>query len=205
YHQLGMVEQDRGELDAAEQWYRRSLEINEALGDRPGMATSSHPLSIVKQLRGELDAAAQWYRRSLEINEALGNRPGMAASYGQLGVLFRERDDYANALAHSLNALLIYLDLGLPQASIVFRHLNTLFCMVAREQFIELWRGIEAPEGLLDQLLPQFRCEESVDDDAAAVESATPVGGVADTDATGPEERASAVEDPPEETVEGTD
>ncbi|MGI9178947.1 MAG: CHAT domain-containing protein [Longimicrobiaceae bacterium] len=80
YHQLGIVEQLRGELDAAEQWYRRSLEIEEALGNRPGMAQSYHQLGIVEQSRGELDAAEQWYRRSLEIKEALGNRPGMARS-----------------------------------------------------------------------------------------------------------------------------
>jgi hypothetical protein len=38
YHQLGMVAQHRGDLAAAEGWYRKSLEIKEALSSRPGMA-----------------------------------------------------------------------------------------------------------------------------------------------------------------------
>ena len=32
YHQLGMVAQERGQLEAAEQWYQKALEIRERLG-----------------------------------------------------------------------------------------------------------------------------------------------------------------------------
>ena len=44
YHQLGMTAQDRGRLDEAEDWYRKSLTIKEELGDRPGMAITYHQL-----------------------------------------------------------------------------------------------------------------------------------------------------------------
>ena len=67
YHQLGMVAQDRGRLDEAEDWYARSLAIDEELGDRPGMATSYHQLGMVAQDRGRLDEAEDWYARSLAI------------------------------------------------------------------------------------------------------------------------------------------
>jgi hypothetical protein len=40
YHQLGMVAQHRGDLTAAAAWYQKALAIFDALGDRPGMATS---------------------------------------------------------------------------------------------------------------------------------------------------------------------
>jgi Tetratricopeptide repeat len=40
YHQLGMTAQDCGRLDEAEDWYRRSLAINEELGNRPGLAVT---------------------------------------------------------------------------------------------------------------------------------------------------------------------
>ncbi len=32
YHQLGTIAQRRGDLDTAESWYQKSLEIEEALG-----------------------------------------------------------------------------------------------------------------------------------------------------------------------------
>ena len=91
YHQLGITAQDRGRLDEADDWYRKSLAINEELGDRPGMAATYHQLGMTAQDRGRLDEAEDWYRKSLAINEELGDRPGMAATYHQLGMTAQDR------------------------------------------------------------------------------------------------------------------
>ena len=88
----------RGDYDQALDWYRKSLEIFEALGDRAGMANSYHQLGIVAHKRGDYDQALDWYRKSLEINEALGDRAGMASSYHQLGRVAQDRGDYDQAL-----------------------------------------------------------------------------------------------------------
>jgi tetratricopeptide (TPR) repeat protein len=64
-HQLGMVAQERGDYEAALDWYRRSLAIDEELGNRAGMASSYHQLGNVAYLRGDHDRALDWYRRSL--------------------------------------------------------------------------------------------------------------------------------------------
>ncbi len=85
YHQLGMTAQDRGRLDEAEDWYRKTLTIKEELGDRPGMASTYHQLGMTAQDRGRLDEAEDWYRKALTIFEELGDRPGMAGTYHQLG------------------------------------------------------------------------------------------------------------------------
>jgi tetratricopeptide (TPR) repeat protein len=90
YLNLGAVAQERGELDAAQNWYTKSLAIDEKLGNRPGMAGAYHQLGMVAQGRGELDAAQNWYTKSLAINQELGNRPGMATNYHQLGNVARE-------------------------------------------------------------------------------------------------------------------
>jgi tetratricopeptide (TPR) repeat protein len=97
YHQLGSVAQDRGDLTAAENWYRKSLEIKEALDNRPGMALTYHQLGILAQDRGDLTAAENWYRKSLEIKEALGNRPGAASTYHNLGIVAHDRGDLTAA------------------------------------------------------------------------------------------------------------
>jgi len=106
------VAQRRGELAAAEGWYRKSLEITEALGNRPGMASTYHQLGIVVQRRGELAAAEGWYRKSLEIEEALGNRPGMASTYHQLGIVAQNGGDLAAAEAWYRKSLEIEEALG---------------------------------------------------------------------------------------------
>ncbi|MFI6296626.1 CHAT domain-containing protein, partial [Nonomuraea sp. NPDC050790] len=112
YHQLGIVAQLRGRLDEADAWYRKSLTIEEELGDRPGMAGSYHQLGRVAQLRGLLDEADAWYRKSLTIFEELGNRPGMAASYHQLGILAQLRGLLDEADAWYRKALTLKEGLG---------------------------------------------------------------------------------------------
>ncbi|MFD3927307.1 tetratricopeptide repeat protein [Streptomyces sp. NPDC058614] len=105
YHQLGWVTEERGQLDDAENWYRQSLTINEALGNQPRMANSYHQLGTVAERRGQLDDAEIWYRQSLTIEEALGNQPGMAISYHQLGTVAQRRgqlDDAENWYRQSL-------------------------------------------------------------------------------------------------------
>jgi len=87
YHQLGAVAEHRGDIAAAEGWYRKSMKIKEAVGDRLGLASSYHQLGIAAHNRNDLAAAEGWYRKSMEIEESLGNHPGMAASYHQLGMV----------------------------------------------------------------------------------------------------------------------
>jgi tetratricopeptide (TPR) repeat protein len=112
YHQLGMVARHRGDLDAAEAWYRKSLGIGEALGTRPDMADSYHQLGVVAQLRGYLAAAEAWYRKSLEIVEALGDRPHMSIRYHQLGMVAEDRGDLAAGEAWCRKSLEIEEALG---------------------------------------------------------------------------------------------
>ncbi len=91
-HNLGDCAQDQGRLDEAEGWYHQSLAIEEALGNRPGMAITYRQLAKTAQNRRRLDEAEDWYRQSLAIEEALGDEPGMAASYHLLGMTAQNRE-----------------------------------------------------------------------------------------------------------------
>ncbi len=93
YHQLGIVAQKRGDLDAAEERYKKSLAITEALGNRPDLATTYHQLGMVAEDRGDLAAAENWTQKSLEIKVTFDDGPGLATSYGQLGRLAHKRGD----------------------------------------------------------------------------------------------------------------
>lgn len=93
YHQLGIVAQKRGDLDAAEIRYKKSLEITEALGNRADLATTYHQLGMVAEDRGDLEAAENWTQKSLEIKVSFDDRPGLTTSYGQLGRLAQKRGD----------------------------------------------------------------------------------------------------------------
>ncbi len=85
---------DRDDFDAAEEWYRKSLEIEERLGNERGTASTYHQLGTVAGKRGDFDAAEEWSRKSLEIKERLGDERGAATTYHQRGWMAEERLDF---------------------------------------------------------------------------------------------------------------
>jgi tetratricopeptide (TPR) repeat protein len=112
YHQLGYTAQDRGRLDEADDWYRRSLAISERLGNLLSIGHTYHQLGMTAQSRGRLDDAEEWYRRSLAINEDLGNRPRVAITYHQLANTARDRGRLDEADDWCRMSLAIREDLG---------------------------------------------------------------------------------------------
>jgi len=57
YHVLGMTAQNRGQLDEAEDWYRKSLTIFEELGDRPHLALVYAQLGLLAEARNQVPLA----------------------------------------------------------------------------------------------------------------------------------------------------
>ncbi len=67
YHQLGITAQDRGRLDEADDWYRKSLAISEELGDLPGMALTYGQLGLLAEDRQQLRQALDWTVRCVTV------------------------------------------------------------------------------------------------------------------------------------------
>jgi tetratricopeptide (TPR) repeat protein len=112
YHQLGMVNQERGELDDAEDWYTKALAIKEELGDRASTANTYHQLGMTAEDRGGLEDAEDWYTKALAIKEELGDRPGTAGTYHQLGNVAHRRGRLDDAEDWYTKALAIEEELG---------------------------------------------------------------------------------------------
>jgi tetratricopeptide (TPR) repeat protein len=92
YHQLGNTACLRGQLDEADEWYRKALTIFEAHGDGLSKAATYSQLGMTAKDRGRLDEADDWYRKALTIKKKLGDRPGMAITYHQLGNIAQDRE-----------------------------------------------------------------------------------------------------------------
>ena len=140
FHNLGVVAHVRGRLEEAEDWYRKSLTIAEALGDRPGIAISYHQLGRVAQDRGRLEEAGDWYRKSLTITEALGDRPGMADGYHELGILAQDQGRLEEAGDWYRKSLTITEPLGdQPHMAASYHQLGTIAHMDGRSDKAENW------------------------------------------------------------------
>jgi tetratricopeptide (TPR) repeat protein len=99
-------------LDEAEDWYRKSLVINEQLSNRPGTAVSYHDLGMIAEDQGRLDEAEDWYRKSQAINEELGIKPRTAGIYHRLGSVAEDRGRLDEAEDWYRKSLVIKEELG---------------------------------------------------------------------------------------------
>jgi tetratricopeptide (TPR) repeat protein len=104
-HLLGILAQDRGDYEIAEQRYTQALEIKERLGGEAGLAAGYHQLGTLAQARGDYKTAEQRYTQALEIHERLGDQAGLGNGYYQLGILAQFRRDYETAEQRYMQAL----------------------------------------------------------------------------------------------------
>ena len=114
YHQLGILAQDRGRLEEAQEWYTRSLTISEEVGDRSGIASSYHELGRVAIRRRKLEEAQDWYTRSLAISEKIGDRSAMAATYAQLSALTEIQGNHGQALEWAVRCVALFGEVPHP-------------------------------------------------------------------------------------------
>jgi eukaryotic-like serine/threonine-protein kinase len=87
-----------GQIADAEEQFRRSMELREAIGHRRGIANSLRNLAQLATVRGQTSEAAAMLDRARSLYDGLGDRAGLAAVDNELGVLAEERGDYAQAL-----------------------------------------------------------------------------------------------------------
>lgn len=74
-------------LQQAEEAYRQSLQLKEALGDQAGAARTANQLARVAQLAGRPADAARWYRRALRDFQATGQMQYVAVTCNNLASL----------------------------------------------------------------------------------------------------------------------
>lgn len=90
--QLGTTAQARGRLDKAEDWYRKSLAIEEELGNLPGMALAYGQLGLLAEARQRPRQALDWMIRCVALfsrfpHPATGPGPShLAQLASQLGM-----------------------------------------------------------------------------------------------------------------------
>ena len=118
---------DRGDLAAAEDFYRRALTIQEKLApDGLQIATIVRNLAGVARERGDLALAQDLAQRALARYEKRGQDSlEVAAALSDLGVIALDRDDKQAALAFHTRALALRTRLA-PDSLVVANTMNNL-------------------------------------------------------------------------------
>jgi tetratricopeptide (TPR) repeat protein len=107
FHQLGNLAYLRGDYVEAELLYRKTLTMNEELGDRAGIAPTYHQLGLLAYSRGDYVEAERWFQQALIIDEELDDQLGIAREYHQLGLLAMDRGDYSEVERRCREAILL--------------------------------------------------------------------------------------------------
>jgi tetratricopeptide (TPR) repeat protein len=94
---LGAIGFERGELDNAERCFAEALRLAQQLQDSLMTARISNNLASVAHLRGNLAGALSLYRSALLGYQRLGDRHFIAETYHNLGVTFRQIDNWEEA------------------------------------------------------------------------------------------------------------
>jgi tetratricopeptide (TPR) repeat protein len=102
---LGVGYARLGQMDDAEEQYRKALELRRAVGNRRGVASSLRNLAQIATVRGRFAEAERDLVEARGLFEALGDGVGLAAVDNERGLLAEERGDHAAALAAYRDAL----------------------------------------------------------------------------------------------------
>ncbi|GAB6197339.1 tetratricopeptide repeat protein [Lysobacter xanthus] len=87
-----------GQTTAAEEQYRRAVQLRRDVGNRRGVATSLRNLANLLSQRGAFDDAAASLEDARRINVELNDRAGLAAVDNERGLLEEERGNYPASL-----------------------------------------------------------------------------------------------------------
>ncbi|MEM0986521.1 MAG: tetratricopeptide repeat protein [Pseudomonadota bacterium] len=74
--EVGCHAKTRGDLDAAEDFLKQSLDINKALGRKEGMAITLGNLGNITRQRGDLAAARRYYEQCRDLFGEMGASSG---------------------------------------------------------------------------------------------------------------------------------
>ncbi|WYD79371.1 MAG: tetratricopeptide repeat protein [Candidatus Electrothrix gigas] len=121
WHNLGLVYQEAGQREAAEQAYRQAAQLFEEqglLGGNASAAGSWQQLAQICAYTGRKAEAEQWFRKALMAFQAVEDRPGTARTLGNLASLLANdpaRLDEARSLAEEGLAIDLTLDPAVAQ------------------------------------------------------------------------------------------
>jgi len=88
----------KGDYSKALEYFGRSIEIREEIGDLYGLSSSYSNIAAVYNEIGEYEKATEYLEKSIELRKKIKDIQGIAVSYNNLGVFYDDRGMYDRAL-----------------------------------------------------------------------------------------------------------
>jgi tetratricopeptide (TPR) repeat protein len=104
YVTLGVLNMHQGNFRKADFYYKKSLKIREAMGDKKRIAACYLDLGINYQQKFNIKLSEKYYTRALSIYKEIGYQESILLTYNNMGTLFSDYD-LARAEEYYLKAL----------------------------------------------------------------------------------------------------
>jgi tetratricopeptide (TPR) repeat protein len=105
---IGYNYYNQGHIPEALEYYNKSLNIKDLIGDKNGMAQSYNNIAAIYNNQGDIPKALEYHNKSLNIKELIGDQKGMANSFNNLGSIYYNHGDISKALEYYSKSLKIY-------------------------------------------------------------------------------------------------
>jgi len=157
YMILGVVALNDGDIPRAEEYFRESLKIREALGEKKRMSACYLDLAIAYQNRLDFRTAEDFYKKALRLYEEIGFQEGIAIGHLDLGSLFSNYDllkaeemylkglTIAKLIGSKRNMVYLYNNLGYVN----FNRLAEDAALANYRQSLQLAKEINFEEGVI--------------------------------------------------------
>lgn len=104
-----------GDLEAAERWFSRALELASDEGDALLMARATNNLGAIANVRGRHEAALSLYQLAIPAYQRIGSTLGLAQSYHNMAITYRDARRLSEAEEHERRAIEFAREAGSPR------------------------------------------------------------------------------------------
>lgn len=73
YNNIGLIYYNKGDYDRAMEYYNKSLNIKERIGDEPGMASTYYNIFLIYETKGNINKAIYYLEKCVEIECRIGH------------------------------------------------------------------------------------------------------------------------------------
>ncbi len=104
---IGFAYGEKGNISKKLEFYTKSLEIQEEIGNELGMANSYNNMAVLFKDQGNISRALEYHYKSMKLNEKNGNKRGVAISLNNIARIYEDQKDINKALEYYFQSLKI--------------------------------------------------------------------------------------------------
>ena len=136
-HMMGAVFKEKGEINRALRYYRRSVELARKEGYREKLASILLSIGTIYRMQGESNMATEYLNQSLQICREINSLYGISVNLFYLILIYLEKDLIADAKAYLLKFEKVVKQTQSSQWFYIYELARALILKKAKRQTVE--------------------------------------------------------------------